>query len=249
MRNRTVALCALLLAGCVTEGQPSLTHQEAKPAAAAALNVQLGFEYLQKGRRADAVIKFERALAQDPDNAEARYGLALVHEQVNDIKQARRWYEQAVDKAPKDGGIRNAYGTFLCKQGEHAAAERAFLDAANNLNYRTPEFALTNAGVCARQAKDPAKAEGYLRRALEANSSYAPALFELAEMKLGQGDALRARAFLQRLQDVARPEARTLLLGYRIESALGDQRAAQRLADQLRRDFRSSAEAAELDKR
>jgi len=249
MRIAIALSFSLLLAACVTERSPGLTRQESKPLAAAELNVRLGFEYLQKGRRADAVIKFERALEQDPDNAQARYGLALVHEQVNDIKEARRWYTAAIDKAPKDPGIRNAYGTFLCRHDEYQAAEVAFLEAARNLNYRTPEFAYANAGLCARRAKDEVKAEGYLRAALESNPTYAPALFELAELKLAQGDALRSRAFLQRLREVARPDARMLLLSYRTELALGDTRSAQRFADQLKREFPGSTEAGELSKR
>ena len=41
------------------------------------VTVTLGRLYLQQGHREDAALIFEQLLQQDPDNAEARRGLAL----------------------------------------------------------------------------------------------------------------------------------------------------------------------------
>ena len=237
---------ALLVGGCITE-RTGVIHPEQELTAAAALNVQLGFEYLRGGRRADAVAKFEKAIEQDGDNAQAYYGLALVNDQVGDLKQARRWFKSAVDAAPDDAGILNAYGIFLCKRGERAAAETAFMDAARNLGYQTPAVAHTNAGICARGGKDLVKAEQHLRMALQVDPNHPQALLELADLSLERGEPLRSRAFLQRLREQGRSDARTLLLSNRTELALGDERAASRFADQLRRDFPGSPETIELD--
>jgi type IV pilus assembly protein PilF len=244
MRIRVLALC-LLLGACVTE-RTGVLQPEQELTSAAALNVQLGFEYLRSGKRADAVAKFERAVEQDGDNAQARYGLALVNEQVGDFKAARRFYQQAMDKAPGDAAISNAYGGFLCRRGEYEEGVKAFMVAARSLTYRTPETAHTNAGICLRK-KDPVRAEQHLRDALASNPQYPQALFELADLSLERGEPLKSRAFLQRLREEVRPDARTLLLSYRTEKKLGDERASARFADQLRREFPNSPEILELD--
>lgn len=242
-----IAILALTLAlgGCVTETS-GILHPEQELTAAAELNVTLGFEYLRNGRRTDAVAKFEKAVEQDSDNAQARYGLALVNEQVGDFKASRRFYEEAMDKSPGDPAISNAFGGFLCRRGEFTAAEQAFMVAARSLTYSTPETAHTNAGICLRK-KDPVRAEQHLRDALAANPRYPQALYELADLSLARGDALRGRAFLQRLREEVRPDARVLLLSFKTEKALGDERAAARFADQMRREYPNSPEILELD--
>lgn len=242
---RTLKLTALvaalaLLAGCVTESSPNLTHTPASMTEAAKLNTQLGFEHMRNGRRADAVLKFERAIEQDEDHASAYLGLAMINDQVGDQKEARRRYEQASKAGVDDPFVQNAYGTWLCKTGEAKRAEEQFLAAAKNLRYQTPAVALTNAGICQRRSKNDARAEEHFRAALKADPNHGAALLELADLSLVRGDALRSRAFLQRLLELGRPDARTLLLAYRTEIALKDPRAAQRFADQLKRDFPES---------
>lgn len=236
----------LLLTGCITEKTGAI-HPAQELTAAAALNVQLGFEYLRGGRRADAVAKFEKAIEQDDDNAQAYYGLALVNDQVGDYKQAKQRFQSAINAAPDDATIGNAYGIFLCKRGERAAAEALFMNAARNLNYQTPAVAYTNAGICARGGKDLVKAEQHLRMALQIDANHPQALLELADLSLERGEPLRSRAFLQRLREQGRSDARTLLLSYRTEQALGDERAASRFADQLRREFPGAPETIQLD--
>jgi len=252
MRALNVAglvLTTLLVAGCVTEGEAAMTRSKPALTQAAAINVQLGFQHLNEGRRADAVLKFERAIEQDPDNPAAYLGLAMVNEQVGDQREARRRYAQAAKVGHDDPVTRNAYGAFLCRQGEHAAAEAEFVASSQMLRNQAPEEALANAGVCMRRAKQMEKSEQYLRSALQLRPDYGPALFELADLSFQRGDALRSRAFLQRLLEANRPNSRVLLLAHRTELALGDARAAQRYAEQLRRDFPESDEVKELAKK
>lgn len=242
----SIPFAALLLAGCVTESSPNISHTPASLTQAAAINVQLGYEHMQNGRRADAVLKFEKAVEQDPENASAYLGLAMINDQVGDQKEARKRYQQAIDVAPDDPVVQNAYAAWLCKMGDPKRAESNFVAAAKNLRYQTPEIALTNAGICMRRNKLDAKAEAHFRAALKENPGYGGALAEMADLSLARNDALRSRAFVQRLLELGRPDARTLHLAYRTEVALKDPRAAQRFADQLKRDFPGSPQAKEL---
>ena len=63
------------------------------------------------------------------------------------------------------------------------------------------------------------------------------ALLQLAELTHELGNDMQARAFLQRYLAVAPATAPTLLLGYRIERALGDQRPGGRLCEAAAQRF------------
>jgi type IV pilus assembly protein PilF len=56
----------------------------------------------------------------------------------------------------------------------------------------------------------------------------------MAEVSYRKGEYLRARAFLQRYEAVAPVNADSLAMGVKIETELGDQKAAERYRQLLR---------------
>lgn len=212
---------------------------------AARVNTQLGVDYLRRGLLDEAIIKLERAVDQDPGSAPAHTALALAYAQVGKVDRAEREYRRAISADPENPETRNNFGVFLCRQGKTAEAEKNFLDAARNPQYRTPEAAWTNAGVCLVKTA-PQKAEGYFRQALERNRDFPDALTQMATLCFQQQDYWRARAFLQRYDTVAPPRAETLWLGLQIERALGHQDQAQSYEQRLKSEFPESEQAASL---
>lgn len=233
-----VLLVASSLAACGTTQDSRVSDKDA-----ARFNVQLGMNYLQRGDLEAAREKLERALQQDASLPAAHAALGILYERVGDIGRARDHLQRATRLAPGDPGMLNNYGGFLCRQGDYKEGIRHFELAASNAYYRTPEAALANAGVCARQIPDFEAAEDYLRRALDVNRNYAEALLQLADLSLERDLALQARAFLQRYERVGPVTPDTLELGYRIETAAGDMRAAREYAARLRTEFPDSREA------
>lgn len=234
---------AALVAGCAsTSTAPEVSDEEA-----ARFNVQLGVSYLQRGNLQDARDKLERAVEQDPSFASAHAALGLLYERVGELDRAGSHLRRAAQLAPDDAAMLNNYGGFLCRRGERAAGIEYFDRAARNAFYRTPEVALTNAGVCARGIPDLDAAENYLRRALEINRTYPDALLQMADLKLVAGEPFNARAFMQRYEAVATATAMSLDLGRRIELAAGDARAAAQYERRLRQEFPESRETRRLD--
>jgi type IV pilus assembly protein PilF len=231
------------LAGCVSTPE---TGSRTSDNDAARYNVQLGMSYLQRGDLEGAREKLERAVQQDPSLPAAHAALGILYERAGDMKRAGDHLRRAARLAPDDPNMLNSYGGFLCRQGDRKEGIRHFEMAASNAYYRTPEAALTNAGVCARGIPDVTAAENYLRRALDANRNYAEALLQLADLSLETDRTLQARAFLQRFELVAKPSAYSLALGRRIETAAGDATAAREYATRLRREFPDSPEAGSL---
>lgn len=215
---------------------------------AARINARLAVEYMRRNEMQVARDKIERALQQNARDISVQLSAGLVYEQLRDARTAEKHYRQALRIQADSPQAQNSLGAFLCRNGNPEEGERMFLAAARNPLYRTPEVAYTNAGVCARGAGRLERAEELLRQALAQRAPYAEALVQMAGVALERGQALQARAFLERYLGLARADAPALLLGYRIEVATGDAAAAEGFAIRLRREFPVSAEVRLLDR-
>jgi type IV pilus assembly protein PilF len=246
MIARTTAfLMALLLAAAAPAQQ-----QDASPnplAEAARINARLAMEYMKRDQLSVARDKVERALAENPRDQTVQMAAGLVYERLLDTRRAEKHFRLALRADSKSPEAQNALGAFLCRNGEFAKGEAMFLKAAGNPLYRTPEVAYTNAGVCARSAASPERAEKYLRQALAMHAIYPEAFLQLAGVLHDRGNHLQARAFIERFLDAAPATPDALLLGHQIETALNDRAAAAAFGERLRKEFPESVQLRVLD--
>jgi type IV pilus assembly protein PilF len=239
-----LSCCLGLTAACTTT--TNADPNNASPERAIVYNVQLGMQYLRQGRRDLARLRLERALEIDDRSPAANSAMAYYWEQVGEIERADASHRRAVRYGDDDPNIANNYGTFLCQQGRYEESEAYFLSAARSVDYLTPEAAYANAGACQRRAGNPERAEELLRRALTISPRFADALWHMADLRFDQGDALTARAFLQRLEAEGQLSASMLYLGVRIERTMGDDAAADDYARRLVRNYPNSEQARRL---
>lgn len=237
-----LVVIAALCTACVTETSGGRVSKES-PEDAAAYNYRLGVEYLRSGKLRQARDRLESSVKQNPDVAQTHVTLAILYQRIDEPELADKSYRNAIRVAPNEASVQNSYAVYLCGKQRFDQAERYFVRAARNPLYQTPAAALTNAGVCMRSKPDADAAERYFREALEVDASFADALIQLADLKMESGNPLSARAFLQRLLASTEPTAESLMLGWRIEKALGDDRAAAEYADMLVERFPKSREA------
>ncbi len=245
-------LCAgLLLSACASDGTGGsfMGQSSEKAKRSAELQVQLAQEYLKRGNLEIARDRLKRALELDPYSAQAHTVSGFLNESIKEFVQAELHYKRAVELRPKDGDMSNNFASFLCRQGRYDEAEAMYRRAFSDPFYKTPEVALTNAGICAKDGGKLEQSEAYLREALDRAPSYGAALLPMAGVLFARGDNLRARAFMQRYeaQNPANPEA--LYLGMQIEQALGDKRSAEDYRRRLLSGFPRSAEAKALEQR
>lgn len=236
-----VLVASLVLAPAVFAQSPS--PPENRMDTAALLNAQLAIAYLKQGDVGLAQKKIDKALTQNAHEPLVQMGAALVYERLGQSDRADRYYATALKLDPQNSDMQNNYGGFLCRHGHAVEGQKLFEQAAKNPAYLTPEVAYTNAGVCARDAKDTARAEAFFRQAILMRADFPDALLQLADLSLAKGQGLAARALLERYFKGSKPTPETLQLAARVERSLGDIAAAVRYETQLKHDFPDSSAA------
>ena len=245
-RGRGVAVLLLCqgLAAC-TGGQAKDPNERS----ATELYVLKGVQYMEAGRLDVARRDLEHAIELDGDNVEARNAMGVLEERQGRPAEAEAQFKRAMALDPGNTDVAVNYGRALCAQAKadpakYEQAMRHFRTAIDSKLYATPWLALTNAGICAKSQNQPQEAEGYLRKALEANPNFAPALLEMARLSQATGKQLSARAFLQRYEaQTPEPTAESLALGIQVEQGLGNAKDAGAYLKKLQRLFPDSPEA------
>ncbi len=237
-----LSLSFLLTACASNPNSGGLSGVESEPDKAAQLNLELGVAYMNKQDNEKALNRLNKALAIDPNFADAHNAIAILHARLGQTELAEKHYAKAVQLAPKDSRALNNYGQFLCTQGNAVKADQMFMRAVDNPLYRTPHIAYLNAGMCARSNNNIDQAEVYFREALKVDSRMYPALFQMADISYTQKHYTLAQSYLNRYAEATEHNAASLWLAVRVEKALGDRDAAASYGLLLKNRFPDSQE-------
>jgi len=245
MKRSLPWLLAALLAtgGCAGPATRSGTPASSD---AAQLNLRLGLEYMRRGRIGVAEEKLQKSISLDDRIPQAHNALAVLYTDRGQFDEAESHYRRALSLDGNFGLARSNYGDMLCRAGRHAEGIGEYTRIIDRSQGIDRLRAMEGRGVCRIASGDLDAAERDLREVLETDRFAQQALLGLAEISLLRGDALAARGFLQRREATAPVSAKSLWLGYQIESALGAAAAQDSYAVRLRTDFPDSHEASQL---
>jgi len=247
MNTRWIAgLAACLLAGCVSSDGSKPRKQEDPTEAAAKTNIQLGVAYLKQGNYPLAKEKLERSLKQNPKDPDVHTSLATLYDRVNEPKLADKHFREALRLAPTNPDISNNYAVYLCKNGRVEEGVERFSIVATNKYYRTPEVALSNAGVCLRGAKRFDEAQQMFTRAIKVRPNYSEPTVQLATMHLERGQLVEARKVVDTYLGAFRPDPDVLLAAVTVARAAKDKMGEEKFSRTLRLEFPDSAQARAL---
>jgi type IV pilus assembly protein PilF len=251
MRLLTVLIATFatgLVAGCVTQtkdGSKPLKEEDPQ-VQAAVYNVQLGTAYLQQGNYPVAREKLERALEQNPKDPNVHTSLALLYDRTAEPKLADKHFREALRLAPDKPDVSNNYAIYLCKNGRVDEGVERFTTVAANRYYRTPEVALTNAGVCLRQARRLDEAQPKFIAAIKARPNYADATVQLASLLVEREKIPEARRVVDTYMNAFKPNPDVLLAAVTVARAAKDKMSEEKYSRALRLEFPDSAQARAL---
>jgi type IV pilus assembly protein PilF len=205
-------------------------------------NMNLGIEYMRQGAYESALIKLKRSTLAKPDFAPAYNVLGLLYQRLGDPVEAENNFKRSIKHDPSDSSAYNNYGLFLCNNDRLAEAKAAFLDAANNPLYDSPEIALTNAGICVFSS-NPEEGEHYFKQALNKNPRFTHALIQMADLSYEKSEYELAHQYFDRYENNARHTPKSLWLGIRICKELAYEDDVSSYALLLRNQFPDTKEA------
>jgi type IV pilus assembly protein PilF len=253
-RGAAVAVLALVLVGCVTEGGPQTkeNHGPLDPKEAdrrARIHMELAGGYFGRGQNNDALDEIKEVLAVKPDLPAAYALRGLIYGSMGDPTKADDSFHRALQLAPHDGDTMHNYGWFLCQQQRFAEADAQFSQALAEPTYRAASRTLLAQGVCQARAGRLADSEHTLSRSYELDPANPTTAVNLAEVLYKRGEFERARFYIRRVN--TRDElvsAQTLWLAAKIERKLGQEAQVQDLGAQLHKRFPQAPETLLFEK-
>jgi len=241
--------CASVPPGDVGSGRDIMTESDEPEARKRArIRMELAVGYFEQGQTNVALDELKQVIASDPTFPDAYNLRGLIYMRLNDMRQAEDSFKRAVSLNPRDGNVQHNYGWLMCQQGRYDEAARAYEVAMANPMYAGRAKTLMAKGLCEARAGKTAEAERSLARSYELDAGNPITGYNLAGLLFRRGDFNRAQFYIRRLNNSDLANAETLWLGVKVERRLGDRVAMQQLAEQLRKRFPKSREAAAYDR-
>jgi|JI6StandDraft_1071083.scaffolds.fasta_scaffold39918_3 type IV pilus assembly protein PilF len=242
-----------LLQGCAspttTQGPTTDTvteSDEPESRKRARIRMELAIGYFEQGKTRIALDEIKQVISSDPSFPDA-YGLrGLIYMRMNDMAQAEDSFKRAIALNPQDANAHHNYGWLLCQQAKYPEAIREFGQAMAKPLYGERARTLMAQGVCQARAGQNADAERSLAQSYELDAADPVTGFNLAKLLFLRGELTRAQFYIRRLNNTELANSESLWLGIKVERQIGDRVAMDQLADQLRRRFSNSREAAAL---
>jgi tetratricopeptide (TPR) repeat protein len=188
----------------------------------------LGWHRLQSGAADEAAALFERAIALNPREVEARVGLASMHRTAGRLRDAALSCDAALAIAPAyaEAWLERAY--VMAAGGAMIEAKRCYGEVLAHAPEHGAHRAAAHAGIAAIAARDGEAEHGrsHARAALAIDAGNTGAIAALATIELEAGEAQTARDLVEpALARMAAPSVERMELLH----ALGD--ACNRLSD------------------
>lgn len=245
MRLHTILIFSVVfLSACSTTSTYNKKETSQKSLdEASKTNVQLAVGYIRREQYEVAQEKLYKAIDQDSNNVDAYTTLAFLKMKLGESDEAEEHYLDALDIKENDPGLRNSYGTYLCRVGRVEEALKEFKEAYGNPFYNTPYLAYSNAGSCLITTGAYEKAESLLRSAIKEKPQHAPSLISMAELGVKSKKFLMARAYIQRYHAIVQPSAESLWIQVQAEKALGAEEHYLKYAKQIINDYPESEQA------
>ena len=186
-------------------------------------HIQLGLTYLRQQERSMARVHLNKALALNDEAAGAYNGLALLYQMEQQPDEAEKNFRRALKIDPSLSSARNNYSAFLFREKRYDEARKQLLIVAEDFNYARRAGALLNLARTEIKLGNTEEAIVRLKQTLALNFRAPMAHLELADIYLQKREYTTAKHYFDQYdKQVRQKNARSLLLGIRLESVFGN---------------------------
>ena len=214
----------------------------------ARIRLELASSYFEQGQTSVALDEIKQSLTADPSYADAYNLRGLVYLRLNDVPLAEDSFRRALALNPRSADVAHNYGWLLCQQSRYTESNAFFAQATSNPTYQGKARTLMVQGVCQVRAGQRVEAERTLFQSYELDPNNPVTGYNLASVLYERGDLTRAQFYIRRLNNSELANAETLWLGIKTERKLNNRDTVAQLADQLKKRFAQSPQAASYEK-
>jgi type IV pilus assembly protein PilF len=193
IRILPLLLLSILITACATTG----VSPEKKRQAEAARN--LGEAHLREGNPTMALRELLKAQELNPEDPVLYNDMGLVYMAKEKYDIAIQQFEKALQLNPNYSPAKNNLGSAYLAKKEWDKAIRMLENVTGDMLYATPHFPLANLGWAYYNKGDYAKAEKYLKEALDLNPDFFIARLNLGRTYLATGRLHAARSIFEDL--------------------------------------------------
>lgn len=239
MHKLILSIAIASLIGCAAQ---SIYAPDEDPQKAQAQYSQ-ATENFRQGEMLRALEATGRAIQLNPNYAAAYELRGIINQQLGRMEKAGESFGIALKLKPNEPSVLNNYANYQCLRKNYGSAMELFERAASSPLNEKPAIAYTNAGLCALRGKETEDAKARFERAVHLDPSQPNALYQLGQLSINQGNTMSANTWLTQYLDHNPHTEKSLLLGARIEAALGNPMGLNDYTDKLQQGFPGSKEA------
>ena len=209
---------------------------------ASKLNADLGLAYLMKGRHDQALLKLNKAIQLDSNNAKAYLYTAELYRRIDEKERADEYFKKAIAIDPDDSSINNNYGAFLCANKKYNEAFKYFDFALKNPVYVDRSKVFENIGICSEDQGNIKIARQNYVSAIQLRPSSKKSLLSVAQIDFDSQNIQSAAKYLRFYNKIAKDTPQSLWLGILIAKKQQDRKTLASLSWSLERKFPKSKE-------
>lgn len=207
--------------------------------------LQLGAEYVRRGRYDLAEPKLKRAIEINSRPPEAWNILAVLYEEKRDIAAGDQVYQKLLASHPDYAlGFMN-YATFLCKFDRNPELDNLYARMrAKGTSFSALSYIAE--GNCRQSKNNLAAASSAYRQALTFDNHAAGALLPLADIELSQGNYQAAANYVEVVHTYIGYSAESVRIGILAARGLGNAQKENDLMRVMRGSYQGSEQARTL---
>ncbi|MDG2175744.1 MAG: type IV pilus biogenesis/stability protein PilW [Gammaproteobacteria bacterium] len=242
-----MTFCLFMLSACVTETTNPVFNAETSDSDALQDYLLLAIGYLDEGDLTSAKRHLQNAAGIDADNS-VMFGIwGLINAREGEAVLAETNFRRSLREDSSNSQSRNNYAAFLFSQNRIDDAYEQLEIVVGDTEYDQRSQAFENMGIAALTLSRMDDAESAFRRAMQLNPNQLRSALELAAININNNNFQQARIYWQNYLTLTQfynlaHNARSLLIGARLEQAQENAVNVRQYGELLRTNFPDSQE-------
>ena len=219
----------------------NVEHRETSKSLTASDNyTRLGAAYLKKNNYEKALIKLQKAVRLNSENAKAYSYLGVLYWRLEQSVPADKYFILSRKISPYNAAINHNYASFLCSEKRYKEATKMFSNVFRNPLYDRLSSAYQVSADCDFDTLEFSRAEKSYKKALKIDKTNALAMLGMAKIYYKRSNYKISNYYLERYSKLRKHTSESLWLAVNLQRKLGDKNKLSSLILELKNIYPDS---------